>query len=194
MVNITGVNNYTMKKVIIGTFRSRQNAEALIRHLRETVSVPADDISYIYKNTDGEVKEVASIGATETKSTVGEDTTTGAMVGGSLGALAGVATVAGVIPIIGPIFAAGPLIAALGLGAGAVGLTAAGALTGAIAGGVVGALVSLGVTSTEAEAYAEQVRAGDVLVVTHAEDDDAVSAAYDTYGAASINVYAPVAV
>ncbi len=183
-----------MKKIIMGTFRSRQNAEALITHLREQIDVPAADISYIYKNTEGEVKEVTSIDTPETATTVGEDATTGAMLGGSMGALAGVATVAGVIPVIGPIFAAGPLIAALGLGAGAVGLTAAGALTGAIAGGIAGALVNLGASQPEAEAYAEQVRAGDVLVVTHAEDDAAITNAYDTYGAASINVYAPVAV
>jgi hypothetical protein len=182
-----------MKKIIMGTFRSRQNAEALIKHLRESTDVPADDISYIYKNTEGEVKEVSGSSATAQETTVGTDATTGAMVGGSMGALAGVATVAGVIPVIGPIFAAGPLIAALGLGAGAVGLTAAGALTGAIAGGIAGALISLGASQPQAEAYAEQVRAGDVLVVTHAPNEDAVVSAYDTYGAASINVYAPVA-
>lgn len=180
-----------MKKIIMGTFRSRQNAEALILHIREKLSISGDDISYIYKNTDGEMKEVNVVTAAEENVSVGTDAATGAMVGGGMGALAGIATVAGVIPVIGPIFAAGPLITALGLGAGAIGLTAAGALTGALAGGVAGALISLGASQPEADAYAEQIRAGDILVVTHAEDSDAVMNAYDTYGAASINTYAP---
>jgi len=180
-----------MKKIIMGTFRSRQNAEALILNVRESLGISADDISYIYKNTDGEMKEVSVVTQAEEGASVGTDAATGAMVGGSMGALAGVATIAGVIPVIGPIFAAGPLIAALGLGAGAIGLTAAGALTGALAGGVVGALISLGASAPEAEAYAEQIRAGDILVVTHAEDSDAVISAYDTYGASSIHAYAP---
>lgn len=152
----------------IGVFTDRSNAEAAINRLHNELQIPNDDISYIYRNTDGEVQEVDA--AHISTDTPAEGAGKGAMIGGSIGALAGIATVAGVIPVIGPLFAAGPLAAALGL-TGALGTTAAGAATGAAAGGIIGALANLGVGEEKAQRYADRVGAGDILVAAHTDKD-----------------------
>lgn len=152
----------------IGLFSDRGNAEAAINRLHNELKVPTDDISYIYRNTEGEVQEVDA-GDIASKTPV-EGAGKGAMVGGTIGAIAGLATVAGILPVIGPLFAAGPLATMLGL-TGAVGTTAAGAATGAAAGGVIGALANLGIGTEKAQHYADRVGEGDILVAAHTEHD-----------------------
>ncbi len=49
-----------MKKVTIGTFASRGDAERAINHVHNELDVDKEDISYIYKNTEGDIKEVDS--------------------------------------------------------------------------------------------------------------------------------------
>ena len=177
-----------MKKIILGTFQSREAAERLLAYLSKDLNVANDDISYIYKGQDGGVKEVKSDEVVS--NTPAEGAATGATVGGSLGALAGIATVVGLIPVIGPVFVAGSLITAIGIG-GALGTTAAGALTGALAGGVLGALVNLGAPNVEAEEYQSRLQAGDVLVVVHAEDAEVVQNAFASHNASNIHTYTP---
>lgn len=176
-----------MKKYTIATFPSRARAEDAINRLHAELAVPHDDISYVYKNTEGEVREVAVASVAER--TPAEGAGRGAMIGGSLGVLAGLATVAGIIPVIGPIFAAGPLIAALGLGAGALGTTAVGALTGAAAGGLIGALASLGVSSEKAHEYEDRVASGNVLVAVHAEEGIGIVTMLAQCGATDIETF-----
>jgi len=168
----------------IGIFTDRTNAEAAINRLHNELKVPTDDISYIYKNMEGEVKEVDA--GDVAADTPAEGAGKGAMVGGTIGALAGIATVAGVIPVIGPLFAAGPLATAIGL-TGAVGTTAAGAATGAAAGGVIGALVNLGVGQEQAQQYEDRVKSGDILVAAHTEHD--ARAVLEECGAVDTDVY-----
>lgn len=82
--------------------------------------------------------------------------TTGGLVGGTLGLLAGIGSLA--IPGIGPIIAAGPIMAALaGLGAGSA------------VGGVIGALVGLGIPEYEAKRYEGRVKDGGVLLSVHCD-------------------------
>jgi hypothetical protein len=82
--------------------------------------------------------------------------TTGGLVGGTLGLLAGIGALA--IPGIGPLIAAGPIMAALaGLGVG-----------GAV-GGVVGALVGMGIPEYEARRYEGRVKNGGVLLSVHCD-------------------------
>lgn len=157
-----------MKYMTIGIFSDRSNAEAAINRLHNELKIPNDDISYIYRNLEGDVMEVdANEISTDTPA---EGAKKGAVIGGTIGALAGIATVVGVIPVIGPLFAAGPLAAALGL-TGAVGTTAAGAATGAAAGGMIGALANLGIGQEKAQHYSDRVGAGDILVAVHTEAD-----------------------
>ena len=157
-----------MKHMTVGIFSDRSNAEAAINRIHNELKVPNDDISYIYRNMDGDVMEVNAKHITT--DTPAEGAGKGAAIGGTIGALAGIATVAGVIPVIGPLFAAGPLAAALGL-TGAIGTTAAGAVTGAAAGGVIGALANLGVGQEKAQHYSDRVSEGDILVAVHTESD-----------------------
>lgn len=157
-----------MKQFSVGVFTDRGNAEQAINEIHNRLGVDTDNISYIYRNQDGDVKEVdADKIATDTPA---EGAGKGAVIGGTIGAIAGLATVAGVIPVIGPLFAAGPLAAALGL-TGAVGTAAAGAATGAAAGGILGALGNLGVGTEKAQHYNDRVAAGDILVTVYDEKD-----------------------
>ncbi len=178
-----------MKKLTMGVFNTRENAESAINSLHDELGISIDDISYIYRNSNNEVKEVNLREGTEEGPA--EGAVSGAITGGAIGALAGIATVVGIIPVIGPIFAAGPLLAALGIGAGAVGTTAAAAATGAAAGGLIGALANLGVSDAKAKEYEDRVFAGDILVAVHAEDSDDVGEILSKHGATSVDSYAP---
>lgn len=157
-----------MKHFSVGLFPNRSTAEEAINRIHNELKIPTDDISYIYRNSEGEVREVDA--GDVASDTPVEGAGKGAAIGGTIGAIAGLATVAGVIPVIGPLFAAGPLAAALGL-TGAVGATAAGAATGAAAGGLIGALANLGVGEEKAQHYTDRVYAGDILVSVYSETD-----------------------
>lgn len=177
-----------MQKTIVGTLPTKEAADGLISHLSRELGISHDDISYVYRSGDGQthVDVVDVTGATDTPS---EGAATGAVVGGSVGALAGIAAIIGVIPVIGPIFAAGPLLVALGLGTGAAGTVAAGALTGAIAGSVIGLLTNLGAPESVARQYEEKLKSGEVLVAVAREDVTAVESAFRSHGATSVDVF-----
>jgi uncharacterized membrane protein len=175
-----------MKKFTVGMFGNREDAEKAINRLHAEMHVSTDDISYIYRNSEGEVKEVKSDDIAS--STTIEGAGHGAVTGATIGAIAGLATVAGVIPVIGPLFAAGPLAVALGL-TGAVGATAAAATTGAVAGGLIGTLTHLGVGEENAKRYADRVHVGDVLVAAYAEDTVDVAALFHDAGALDTESY-----
>ena len=176
-----------MKEIIIALFATREDAEKTIQELHKDVGIDASEISYVYKTEEGDEREIDADDVIN--DTTGEAAQKGAVVGGSIGAIAGIATFAGIIPVIGPIFAAGPLLTALGIGAGAVGTTAAGAVTGAAAGGLIGALVSWGTPEEVARSYEERVLAGDILVAVHSEKYEEVSAIMERNNAFDINQY-----
>ena len=90
--------------------------------------------------------------------------TTGGVVGGTLGLLAGIGALA--IPGVGPLIAAGPIMGALaGLGVG-----------GAV-GGLVGALVGMGIPEYEAKRYEGRIKDGGVLVSIHCDSSEEVTRA-----------------
>jgi hypothetical protein len=131
-----------MKQITVGVFADRPTAEEAINRAHKELHIPDDEISYVYKNLQGEIKEVDSDDVTT--DTPKEGAGKGAMIGGVLGAIAGIVGIAGALPIVGPLVAGGAIASALGL-TGAVGATAAGAVVGAATGGIIGALVNLGV-------------------------------------------------
>jgi hypothetical protein len=185
-----------MKKLITGVFPSREKAQDAIQALYDDLSIGSDEVSYIYRNSENEVKEVnvdEVANETSATQTATEGAAGGAVTGGAIGALAGIATVAGLIPVIGPIFVGGTLLTSLGigLGAGAVGTTVAAATTGAMAGGLIGALTGLGVPDTQAKEYEDRVAAGDVLVAVHAENHFDVAKTLTAHGALSVDSYTP---
>lgn len=90
--------------------------------------------------------------------------TTGGVIGGTLGLLAGIGALA--IPGVGPLIAAGPIMGALaGLGVGGT------------VGGVVGALVGMGIPEYEAKRFEGAVKGGGTLLSVHCESSDEVSRA-----------------
>lgn len=92
--------------------------------------------------------------------------TTGGVIGGTLGVLAGIGVLA--IPGVGPLIAAGPVMAGLaGLGIG-----------GAV-GGIIGALVGVGIPEYEAKRYEGRVKDGGVLLSAHCGSSDEISRAKD---------------
>lgn len=173
-----------MKQFTVGLFADRTVAEQAINHIHNELKVSNDDISYIYRNSDGDLKEVDADDVTT--DTPAEGAGKGAVIGGTIGAIAGLAAVVGIIPVIGPLFAAGPLAAALGL-TGALGTTAAGAMTGAAAGGIIGALANMGVGKEKAQHYSDRVAAGDILVTVYSELD--ASRTLLDHGALEADVY-----
>lgn len=177
-----------MKNITLATFSTRADAEKAINQLHNELHISHDEISYLYKNTENEIKEVDTDDISS--ATPKEGAVDGAKIGGTVGAIAGIATVIGVIPVIGPIFAAGPLMAALGL-TGAVGTTAAGAITGAAAGGLVGALMNIGVGEENAKRYADYVIAGNVLLTVHSDEDKDPSPILLSCGAEGVERFSP---
>src|SRR5450755_4472540 len=85
----------------------------------------------------------------------------GAVIGGTLGLLAGIGALA--IPGVGPFIAAGPIMAALaGIGVG-----------GAV-GGFAGALIGMGIPEYEAKRYEGRVKDGGILLSVHCDTSDQV--------------------
>jgi hypothetical protein len=85
--------------------------------------------------------------------------TTGAIVGGGLGWLAGIGALA--IPGLGPFIAAGPIMAALaGVGAGSV------------VGGIAGALIGMGIPEYEAKRYEGRIKDGGILLSVHSDNSE----------------------
>lgn len=176
-----------MKKTIIGVFANREDAEKAINYIHNKFSIPNDDISYIYRNTRNEIRQVDA-GSISTK-TPAEGASRGAGAGAVVGALAGIAATIGVIPAIGPFFAAGPLLASIGV-TGAVGATAAGAVGGAVVGGLIGALANLGIGKEKAKRYEDYVVAGNILVAVNTEESAPVESALVGHNAVDVETYA----
>ena len=140
---------------VFAVYSTRGQIERTVDVLRER-GFRATDISVLWPENEGS-KDLAH----ELHSKAPEGATagagTGAIIGGTLGWLAGIGALA--IPGIGPLIAAGPIVAALA-GAGA-----AGAL-----GGITGALIGYGVPEYEAKRYEGRIRKGGMLLSVHADN------------------------
>ena len=141
----------------IGVFTTHAAAESALNELKG-FGVPEGDLSYVYVNDKGSVKD-GQVGGK-----VGEATATGATVGAVIGGLAGLAVANGILPGLGTLLVAGPLAATLGF-SGAAATAVAGAATGAAAGGLLGALTHSGIDKKDVQLYEDHVRRGDVLVI-----------------------------
>jgi len=151
-----------MKKSVFGILKDRQQAELVVERLKNAGFYP-NDISMLFADTSG-TKDFAIEHETKTPEGVAAGGTTGFVVGGILGWLAGIGSLA--IPGLGPFIAAGPIMAAL-----------SGAAVGTAVGGIVGALVGMGIPEFEARRYESKVKEGSILVSVHTEDSGGVDRA-----------------
>jgi len=170
-----------MKKNIFALFSDIDVADQAINEIHQSAGVDKEEISYVYRNQDGE--KVSGDADDVANETTAEGAMDGAKVGGLIGAGIGLAAVIGVA---GPlaVVATGPIAAALGL----TGAVAAGGVTGAAAGGLVGALMNLGLSDEKAREFEQRVEAGDALVSIHTDDEEPVIKILNEHNAQEVEI------
>jgi hypothetical protein len=147
---------------VYGIYATPGTAEAAVDHLlargftNSSISVllPDDDSTRAFAHEKStKAPEGATTGAT-----------TGGIVFGALGLLAGIGALA--IPGVGPLIAAGPIMATL-----------AGVGVGGTFGGLVGALIGAGIPEYEAKRYEGAVKDGGTLLSVHCDTSEQVDTA-----------------
>jgi len=147
-----------------GIYRDRTQAERAVDTLMEA-GFRAEDISVLLPDNVG-TKDFAHEKNTKAPEGATTGAGAGAVVGGTLGLLAGIGALA--IPGLGPFIAAGPIMGAL-----------AGAGTGGVVGGLIGALVGMGIPEYEAKRYEGLIKEGGILLSVHCDNSDWVKRAKD---------------
>jgi len=134
------------------------------------------DISVLFPENTG-TKDFAHEKHTKAPEGAVAGASSGAIIGGALGWLAGIGALA--IPGIGPFVAAGPIVAMLsGIGVGGT------------VGGFTGALIGVGIPEYEAKRYEGRIRSGGILLSVHCDNLDWVKRAkevLDHTGASDIS-------
>lgn len=121
------------------------------------------DISVLFPENTGS-KDFAHEKHTKAPEGAVAGASSGALIGGALGWLAGIGALA--IPGIGPFVAAGPIVAMLsGIGVGGT------------VGGFTGALIGVGIPEYEAKRYEGRIRSGGILLSVHCDNSDWVKRA-----------------
>jgi hypothetical protein len=144
-----------MAHAVFCTVKTTSQAQAIVDRLKDA-GFTASDISVLMPDKTG-TKDFAVDNQTKTPEGAAAGATTGALLGGGLGWLAGIGALA--IPGVGPLIAAGPIMAAL-TGAAVVGTL----------GGVTGALIGMGIPEYEARRYEGKVKTGHCLISVHSEN------------------------
>ena len=149
---------------VFGIFRDQPSVEAAVDVLKRE-GFRNTDISVLFPDNRG-TKDFAHEKSTKAPEGTATGAGTGAVIGGTLGWLAGIGALA--IPGVGPLIAAGPIMAALtGVGVG-----------GAI-GGLSGALIGMGIPEYEAKRYEGRVKQGGILLSVHSDDSQWTKKAKD---------------
>src|ERR1035437_4787302 len=149
------------KKVgVFGIYSTRIAAENATDSLMKA-GFPASDISVLLPESLGGPKDMGTEKATKAPEGAAAGVTTGGVIGGTLGLLAGVGLLA--IPGLGPFIAAGPIMAGLGVG-GAVG-------------GATGALIGAGIPEFEAKRYEGRLQKGGILLSVHCDTGEEIKRA-----------------
>jgi hypothetical protein len=154
----------TDKKVaVFGIYSTRASVENAVDQLVRA-GFPASDISVLLPESLGGPKDIGTVKATKAPEGTAAGVTTGGIIGGAIGVLAGVGLLA--IPGLGPFIAAGPIMAGLaGLGVG-----------GAV-GGLTGALIGLGIPEFEAKRYEGRLQKGGILLSVHCDTSEEIKRA-----------------
>lgn len=169
-------------QAVFGIANNRQEAMTILNNLR-AAGFMESEISLIMAQ-EGADGEIVMEGNTKAPEGAATGTGAGLLLGGALGWMAGIGALA--IPGLGPFIAAGPILAALG-----------GAAIGSAAGGLTGALIGMGFSEYEAQAYEGHLKNGRALISVRVVDSDEVDLAkeiFDDGGAEHISVKAVTSV
>ena len=149
-------------KVVLGLYSTRRQVENAVDELKAQ-GFRNTDVSVLFSENVG-TKDFAHEKGTKAPEGLATGATSGAVVGGTLGWLAGIGALA--IPGVGPLIAAGPIIGALtGVGVGGT------------VGGIAGGLIGLGIPEYEAKRYEGRIKSGNILLSVHADDSSWVNKA-----------------
>jgi hypothetical protein len=140
-----------MKSTVYGITSTEPQANDILMHLRN-LGFSSSEVSVLLK-----AKETKNISMKEDAI---RDAEKGGLVGGALGALAGLTILTA--PVLGPLAIAGPIIAALG---GA----AVGGVVGGLAGGT-GALTRIGIPENVTPRLEQKIKNGAILIAVHSDD------------------------
>jgi len=140
-----------MKNTVYCIASTETQANDILMHLRN-LGFSSSEVSVLLK-----AKETKNISMKEDAVREAEK---GSLIGGALGALAGLTIFTA--PILGPLAIAGPIIAALG---GA----AVGGVIGGLAGGT-GALTHIGIPEHVTPSLEQKIKNGAILIAVHSDD------------------------
>lgn len=163
------------KKTVICIVNSETKASQIVDALKAS-GFSNNDISALFPDKAG-TRDFSHEKGTKAPEGAITGVSTGAVLGGALGWLAGIGALA--IPGVGPFVAAGPIAAAL-----------SGAAVGGAVGGITGCLVGLGIPEYEAKQYEGKVKSGGILLSVHTEDSDEAKTAkkiFEQFGATDIS-------
>jgi hypothetical protein len=150
------------KTSVVCIATSRTQAEQIVLSLKDA-NFSNNDISVLMSDQQT-TRDFAHEKNTKAPEGAVAGTTTGGLLGGGLGWLAGIGALA--IPGVGPLIAAGPIMAALSAAA-----------IGAALGGIGGALIGMGFPEIEAKQYESKLAEGNVLISVHTEDSKEIDRA-----------------
>lgn len=191
-MRVLAANIFGMKQTTIGVFEERTDAEKAIDTVYKQLNIPADDISFLYRNTDGEVKEVKTDALLDQQvSSLGTDVTIGALAGLVIGGAVGVTTVLGFTAFLQGLIAVGPLasiLAAVGI-VGNLAIISGTALIGAVLGIIVGAIADLAMGRQRMRIYSDAAEPKNVVVAVIAPEKTDVLSLFRNLGAFDTRVY-----
>jgi len=150
---------------VFAILRDRAHAEVGVDALMDN-GFRGEDISVLLADNVG-TKDFAHEKHTKAPEGAATGASAGAVIGGTLGLLAGIGALA--IPGLGIFIAAGPILGAL-----------AGVGSGGVAGGIVGAVIGMGIPEFEAKRYEGLIKEGRTLLSVHCDSSDWVSRAKDS--------------
>ena len=156
--------NNAYHKRAIGLFDSRNEAEAVVRDLKDS-GYDMQKVSIVAKDAD----KIDGVEATKKKlgHKADDGATAGALTGGTLGGITGLLVGLGTLAIPG----VGPILLA-GAAATTIATTIAGTGIGVAAGSLVGALVGLGIPERKAKIYRDRVKDGSFLVMVNGTESE----------------------
>jgi hypothetical protein len=157
---------YMSKKSVFCIATSHNQADQIVGQLK-AANFSNNDISVLFPDK-ATTRDFAHEKNTKAPEGAVAGASTGGLIGGALGWIAGIGALA--IPGVGPFIAAGPIMAAL-----------SGIAVGAAVGGIAGGLIGLGIPEIEAKRYEGKVKAGNILVSVHTEDSKEIARAKDIF-------------